>query len=252
LLENAAPFNDAWCDLQLECLPNRDSLIYETVYGIDGADSIFRGTLRYAGFSSLLQVFRNMGFFGLQHFEAASTWEDIIRELQRIRGHEGALQDFVRICAGEDQELAQRAMVCLEWLRLTGRSDEVDHSNAVVDLFCARLEKHLRYEKGETDMVVMHHAISASFEDGSVEHHTSTLQTFGDESMTAMCRTVGYPTAAASDLILRGSLSGRNGLLLPTIKEIYLPVLDKLAKEGIVFKDRVKVAQAQNSNLAKA
>jgi hypothetical protein len=64
--------------------------------------------------------------------------------------------------------------------------------------------------------------------------------------MTAMCRTVGYPTASASDLILRGSLSGKNGLLLPTTKEIYLPVLDKLAKEGIIFKDRAESPRLKN------
>lgn len=252
LLESAVPFHDAWEDLHLECLPNRDSLVYEKVYGIGGVDSIFRGTLRYEGFSGILNVFRNMGLLGPQLFDTAATWEDIFHELQRIKGHEGAFADFVRLCAGDDRQLARRIMLCLDWLDLTGPLDEVDHAASIVDLFSAKLEKHLRYEQGEADMVVMQHSITASFEDGTLENHTSSLQVFGDDSATAMCRTVGYPTAAAADLILRGCLSGRRGLLLPTIKEIYEPVLNRLAKEEIVFQETVSITRAPNSNLGEA
>lgn len=53
LLGSAEPFN-AWQSLHLECLPNRDSLVYGEKYGIQSASSIFRGTLRYFGFSELL------------------------------------------------------------------------------------------------------------------------------------------------------------------------------------------------------
>lgn len=53
LLASAEPFN-AWQQLHMECLPNRDSLIYGDKYGIQSASSIFRGTLRYFGFSELL------------------------------------------------------------------------------------------------------------------------------------------------------------------------------------------------------
>ena len=53
LLASAEPF-DAWKSLNLECIPNRDSLVYGEKYGIESAATIFRGTLRYQGFSSLL------------------------------------------------------------------------------------------------------------------------------------------------------------------------------------------------------
>ena len=53
LLASAEPFN-AWQQLHMECLPNRDSLVYADKYGIQSASSIFRGTLRYGGFSELL------------------------------------------------------------------------------------------------------------------------------------------------------------------------------------------------------
>ena len=31
----------------LECLPNRDSLVYKALYGLKDATTVFRGTLRY-------------------------------------------------------------------------------------------------------------------------------------------------------------------------------------------------------------
>lgn len=54
LLASAEPF-DAWKSLNLECLPNRDSLIYGDKYGISSAGTIFRGTLRCECIGSYFQ-----------------------------------------------------------------------------------------------------------------------------------------------------------------------------------------------------
>jgi saccharopine dehydrogenase-like NADP-dependent oxidoreductase len=98
-------------------------------------------------------------------------------------------------------------------------------------------------------MVCMHHTIEAEFEDGAIEKHYSSLQAFGTEAtMTAMCKTVGYPAAIAADLVL-GGLGGKTGLLLPTTKDIYLPTLAVCANEGIVFEEHVKVKQQVTSKL---
>lgn len=204
---------------------------------------MFRGTLRYEGFSSLMHVFRNLGLFGPQLFDSGCSWETILREMQRMQGHEGNMDAFFVQCAGGDRALAARTMECLTWMRMTQEEDIVDETGPVIDLFCSKLEKYLQYGKGENDMVVMHHSISAKFEDGSTEEHTSSLQAFGNESMTAMCRTVGYPTAATADLILRGQLESKCGLSLPITKDIYEPTLDLMAKEGIVFQERVRVSR---------
>ena len=248
LLQNAAPFAEVWPELQLECLPNRDSILYEDVYGIKGVPTIFRGTLRYDGFSSLMYVFRNVGLFGPQLFDSDSIWSNVLDELRRISGNTTNLEDFFVHCAGGDRQLAGRAWDCLQWMNMTSDNDIVQHSGPVIDLFCEKLEKYLQYEKDERDMVAMHHAISATFDDGSIEEHNSTLLTIGTESMTAMCRTVGYPTAATTDLILRGQLPGRRGLVLPTSKDIYKPTLEMMAKEGIFFQERVRVTMDKQSD----
>jgi len=248
LLQNAVPFSEGWPELQLECLPNRDSLLYEKVYGIENVPTIFRGTLRYAGFSSLMHVFRKIGLFGPQLFDNTASWGDLLAELQRIQGHTGSMEEFFVQCAGGDRALASRAMDCLSWMHMTGHNDMVDQSAPVIDLFCAKLQEYLQYSKDEHDMVAMHHSISAKFDDGSTEEHTSALQAFGDDSMTAMCKTVGYPAAATTDLILRGHLEGKSGILLPISKDIYEPTLDLMTKEGIVFQERVRVVIDPHSN----
>jgi len=75
LLVNAQP-TGCFPTLALEHLPNRDSLPYGDIYGI--ADSsctqIYRGTLRYAGWSRLMEDFRKIG---LTTVDAAQERDDV-------------------------------------------------------------------------------------------------------------------------------------------------------------------------------
>lgn len=237
LLRSASPFVDAWQDLALECIPNRDSLAYEGVYNIPGIRSIFRGTLRYRGFSSMMNVFRNMGLFSTDRAHC-KTWEDLLHNLRMHRGGFSSLRDFVEACADDDRDLAMRVMEAIEWLDL--KSPTAPDSD-VVDAFCTLLESKLHYDHGERDMVVMHHRIEAEFEDETHEKHVSSLQVFGDTKASAMSKTVGYTAAAAVELITDGLLQNQSGCLLPTSDRIYLPVLAKVAREGIVFDEKVYI-----------
>jgi saccharopine dehydrogenase-like NADP-dependent oxidoreductase len=235
LLASSEPFY-AWKSLNLECLPNRDSLVYGEKYGIEGASTIFRGTLRYRGFSSLLHVFKNMGI--LDDVETgASTWHDTLENLRSKRGFHD-LRTFVLSCAGNDKDLASRVYNCMLWLGL--KIAPVSDQSSVVKSFCDLLEQHLQFEEGERDMVLMHHDIKAIFDDGSDENHSCSLQIFGDDNMTAMSKTVGYTAAIGTKLILDGDIS-KKGLLLPTNKDVYIPSLGLLKKEGVVFEEQVHI-----------
>jgi alpha-aminoadipic semialdehyde synthase len=240
LLQSAAPFVEAWPDLELEVLPNRDSLQYEKVYDIGPeVPTIFRGTLRYRGFSSLLNIFQNMGLLDQVRFDEATYWADLIDALREQKGF-GSVDDFVQACADEDFDETVRALKTLEWLNILGNRP-VPASMDVVDAFCSVLEEKLCYEEGERDMVCMNHTIGASFEDGTVERHQSSLQVFGDSSATAMAKTVGYTAAASAKLLLDGTTVGECGLLLPTNPTIYVPVLESLEVEGIAFNECIEV-----------
>lgn len=237
LLKSAAPFLDAWPNLELECLPNRDSLSYEKVYGIPDAPTLFRGTLRYRGFSMLMNTFQNMGLFD-SSIAQARTWADLIDELRTRRGGFVNVSDFVLACADDDADKADCALHTLELLDMLGQNPIVK-ATTIADSFCEALERKLVYEEGERDMVLMHHTIEATFEDESQEVHHSSLKVFGDDSMSAMSKTVGFTAAASAELILDGFLKNESGLILPTNRNVYLPVLENLELEGIVFDESV-------------
>jgi len=235
LLASSEPFY-AWQSLNLECLPNRDSLNYGEKYGIQSANTIFRGTLRYQGFSALLHVFTKMGLFSDRE-TGATTWNDTIQNLQAKRGSRDQ-RSFILSCAGDDEDLASRVHKCMLWLGL--KSAPVSDPSSVVKSFCGLLEKRLQYGDNERDMVLMHHDINASFDDGSAEIHSCSLQLFGDDKMTAMCKTVGYTAAIGAKLILEGDIASK-GLLLPTTRDVYIPALDLLKKECVIFEDSIRI-----------
>ena len=67
---------DAFKGFALEGLPNRDSLSYIDQYGLStDIKTMFRGTLRYKGFSSLLSCFNQLGFLSNVEFDKnIETW----------------------------------------------------------------------------------------------------------------------------------------------------------------------------------
>lgn len=253
LLRSAEPFDEAWPELQLECLPNRDSIRYESVYGIENAGTIFRGTLRYSGFSRLLNVFKNMGLLEPTSIEQ-KNWPDIIDMLRRQSGGFESLQAFLDVCSNGDTDTSRNAMQTLEWLGLLdARTCPSINQSTVLDAFCSVLEDHLRYSPGERDMVAMHHRIDATFDDGETEeHHFSQLQVFGCSKGSAMAKTVGYPAAASAELILEGALTEERGLLLPIVRKVYEPVLEKMEEIDITFSEGVSYHYPTKDHAEKA
>ncbi|GFR94985.1 alpha-aminoadipic semialdehyde synthase, mitochondrial [Elysia marginata] len=72
---------------KLECLPNRDALRYKDVYGIQTASSLFRGTLRYQGFSKIMQSLTCLGLMNqsavpeLESNAPDLTWKEFLTTL---------------------------------------------------------------------------------------------------------------------------------------------------------------------------
>eukprot|EP00455_Lapot_gusevi_P049398 TRINITY_DN69_c0_g1_i10.p2 TRINITY_DN69_c0_g1~~TRINITY_DN69_c0_g1_i10.p2 ORF type:complete len:126 (+),score=44.24 TRINITY_DN69_c0_g1_i10:112-489(+) len=116
----------------------------------------------------------------------------------------------------------------------------VDWRGSVLDSFCGVLQDKLKYDANERDMVLLHHNVIASYPDtNSKERITSTLLCYGEVGgYSAMARTVGLPTAIATQLLLDGSIT-RKGVLEPTPRDIYVPILKRLAEQGISCSERV-------------
>ncbi len=64
---------------QLEQLYNRDSLPYIHEYGLEGIQSMHRGTLRYRGFSATMDALKAIGFFNDDSRQIPATWPELIQ-----------------------------------------------------------------------------------------------------------------------------------------------------------------------------
>ena len=70
---------------------------------------------------------------------------------------------------------------------------------------------------------------------------SSTLVSYGENKhFSAMSKTVGMPMAILTKLILTKQISSLpSGVLIPTMQQIYKPVLKELAKHQIVFTEKI-------------
>eukprot|EP00002_Diphylleia_rotans_P003769 TRINITY_DN1265_c0_g1_i2.p1 TRINITY_DN1265_c0_g1~~TRINITY_DN1265_c0_g1_i2.p1 ORF type:complete len:774 (-),score=163.53 TRINITY_DN1265_c0_g1_i2:285-2606(-) len=86
LFESAESF-EVYPAFALEVLPNRNSLAYGELYGLPDLETMFRGTLRFKGYSSLMAACRNFGLFNseqqtyLAKDTPSLTWSELTAKL---------------------------------------------------------------------------------------------------------------------------------------------------------------------------
>jgi hypothetical protein len=190
-----------------------------------------------------MSVFQSMGLLNADDAYGL-TWSDVIYKLQRRAGVDN-FDDFLLHCANGNPENAARASECLDFLDMKGDTP-IAYPDNLVASFCESLATKCTFEENERDMVLMYTSIQAAFEDGVHEEHRSSLQAYGDAKASAMSKTVGYTAAAATEVLLNEKASFTSGLLLPTTKELYLPILKALETEGVKFKEDIRVDDAKH------
>jgi len=227
----------------LEAYPNRNSLVYKDIFGIESVKTMIRGTLRYPGWSE--------------------TWHQVIRlglpndTMPNPRLNEMTYREFLEMFLplhASGSKLEQRVanylnisptgkiMENLKWLGLFANEpiggNPSNASEVVIDL----LIKKMPLPPGGRDMVILQHEIEAQYPDrgNHLERIQSTLIEYGEPGgFTAMSKTVGLPAALATKMILTGQLP-LTGCQLPTHPAIYEPVLAELKKSGISFKEEIE------------
>jgi saccharopine dehydrogenase (NADP+, L-glutamate forming) len=213
--------------------PNRDSLSYRKVYGLENIPTMLRGTLRRAGFCKAWDVFVQLGL----------TDDSFQMELPEGSTYRQLLNAFLPWSAtlSVEEKLAEwipdldfPTFEKLQWLGFFENRKLPKVSGSPAQLLQAILEKDWELQPEDRDMIVMQHQFEIETGKG-LKKLTSSLVDFGKDSVyTAMAKTVGLPLALAVDLFLEGKIQGK-GLFLPVIPEIYLPILNELEKLGIRF-----------------
>ena len=122
----------------------------------------------------------------------------------------------------------------LKYLGLFDEAMVPANAKTSADILQFLVETKLKMQPADKDMIVMLHEFEYALE-GKEHQLKSCLVVKGDDSLrTAMAKTVGLPLGIAAKCILNETLKLK-GLHIPTVKEIYEPVLAELEKAGIQF-----------------
>lgn len=209
---------------------NRDSLSYLHTYKLDDLKTFIRTTLRYPSYDR--------------------AW-NVLVQLRLTDTNDG---DFVAGCATVKDWFTKKTGLLkqaqpdnpvhtllkspdiqhqLEFLGCYSDEPLVAKANSA-EVLLMLLQEKLVMKPHDRDMIVMVHEVDYEV-NSKKERLTSTLIVKGTDSLhTAMSKTVGTPLAILATLILEGKIN-LTGLHIPVIPEIYIPVLERLAEEGIAF-----------------
>ncbi|MGQ2982898.1 saccharopine dehydrogenase family protein [Flavobacterium sp.] len=231
---------------RFEGYANRDSLKYRSVYGLDDALTLYRGTLRRVGFSKSWNMFIQLGM----------TDDTYIMEDSETMSYREFINSFLPYHPTDSVELKLRHSLKIDqddiqWDKLV----ELDlfNDDKIVGLRNATpaqiLEKILSdkwtLKQDDKDMIVMYHKIGYEL-DGKEHQIDATMVCIGDDqTYTAMAKTVGLPVAMAALQILNGNIT-TPGVQLPLKKEVYLPILNELEEFGVVFNEKHVPYQGYN------
>ena len=133
-------------------------------------------------------------------------------------------------------QLTQKSdeMERLGWLGLFDDNPVPIEQGANVDILVHLMLQKMSYNPGERDMIIVHDEVTAKFPDRT-EQRSSSLRLEGiPHGDSAMSRAVSLPAAVASKLILEGQIKAK-GVHMPTLPEIYQPVLQELENFNFKF-----------------
>ncbi|NBR37353.1 MAG: saccharopine dehydrogenase [Chitinophagales bacterium] len=211
--------------------PNRDSLSYLSLYGLQRVDTFIRTTLRHPDF---IKGWKNLLQLSLTHDEPSYSLPNAT--LSEAFAHHFA-KSGVETKVTQLREKDPLFDTQLQFLGADADKTPLGTSVFTPALLLQRaLEKKLLLQEGDRDMIVMLHEIGYSIAGEKREVISQLVVKGEDQVRTAMAKTVGLPLAMAAILLLQNKITLR-GLQIPTHREIYEPVMLALKNEGIVFSE---------------
>jgi saccharopine dehydrogenase-like NADP-dependent oxidoreductase len=215
-----------------ETYPNRDSTRYVDYFELESDVSLYRGLLRFIGWCSSMRSLIKLNMLdGIEQKDFQNT--TYTQFVASLIGSSSAKN--IRTAVAQFLQLEQKSdeMERLGWLGLFEEDPIPLKNGANVDILVDLMLKKMSYNPGEQDMIIVHDEITAEFPDRK-EKRSSSLRLEGiPHGDSAMSRAVSLPAAVASKLILEGQINAK-GVHMPTLLEIYQPVLEEL--ENFEFK----------------
>lgn len=219
--------------------PNRDSLSYRKVYGLENIDTMLRGTLRRDGYCKAWNVFVQLGMCDdsfQMNLAEGTTLKQFLNSFLAYDPELTVEEKLGNLIPDFDFPTWER----IQWLGFFGDELLPKVTGSPAAILQAILEKNWTLSPEDKDMIVMQHLFEVKTEEGTKEIKSS-LVSYGEDSIyTAMAKTVGLPLAIAVDSFLDGKID-LTGLHVPVLPEIYNPILDELGRRGIRFEEEERM-----------
>ncbi|KAF4812734.1 Saccharopine dehydrogenase [Colletotrichum siamense] len=227
--------------------PNRNSVPFREFYNIPEAETVIRGSLRYADNPAFVGALIRMGWLDTQPKEWLATKNEGLT-LKEVLGRCINSKDFdEKTLINRTEELcdftsnAERKDIIegLRWIGLFSDKPATLRGN-LLDTLCAELEKLMSFQPGERDLVMLQHKFVVEWKDGSKDTITSTLELLGEpDGYSAMAKSVGITCGIATQLLLNGEPAlNVPGVLAPYKAEICDPIRKAVESEGIVLVEK--------------
>jgi saccharopine dehydrogenase-like NADP-dependent oxidoreductase len=212
---------------------NRDSLKYIETYCLQSVKTMIRGTLRNEGFCSAWNVLVQLGCcdesYVLEGLDKMTNRDFI----ESFLPSDGTTVE-IKICNLFGFTLASEEVKRLSWSGFfTDDKITITHATPaqVVEYI---LNKKWKLQEDDKDQIVMWHRFKY-LQAGVEKEIQAYLVATGEDSLhTAMAKTVGLPLAIAAKLLLENKIVDR-GVVIPTVKSIYEPILAELKQLGIAM-----------------
>lgn len=223
---------------RFEAYANRNSLKYQSIYGLEDILTLYRGTIRKVGFSRAWNTFVQLGM----------TADDYTITNSEHMSYRDFTNSFLAYSPSDSTELKLRHYLKIDqddimWdklleLDLFNPNKKIGIPNATP---AQGLQKILMdkwaLDDGDKDMIVMYHKFGYEFDGQQKQIDATMVSTGEDQTYTAMARTVGLPVAMATLRILNKQIS-LTGVQIPIHEEVYTPILKELEEYGIIFKEK--------------
>lgn len=223
---------------KFEVYANRDSLKYQSVYGLDNIKTLYRGTMRRVGFSKAWNMFVMLGM----------TDDSYVIEDSENMSYRDFVNAFLPYSPNDSVELKFRHSLKidqddiiwdkLEELNIFSAEKKVELKQATpAQILQKILMDSWTLDPTDKDMIVMYHKFGYEL-NGKKHQIDSSLVVIGeDQTYTAMSKTVGLPVAIATLAILNGTIN-TPGVQIPITKEVYNPILEELKTFDIAFNEK--------------
>jgi saccharopine dehydrogenase (NAD+, L-glutamate forming) len=223
---------------RFEAYANRDSLKYQSVYGLDHIETLYRGTMRRVGFSRAWNIFVQLGMTDDSYTIDDSenmTYRDFVNSFLPY-SHTDSVELKFRHALKIDQD--DIVWDKLEEVDIFSKTKMVELKKATpAQILQKILMDSWTLQADDKDMIVMYHKFGYEL-NGERHQIDSTMVTIGeDQTYTAMAKTVGLPVAIATLAILNEKITNP-GVQIPIAKEVYEPILNELQDFGIKFTEK--------------